>query len=714
MITATKENVIQRSGVGSEHTFQIKATGKAFRILSDGLYSDKIRAVIRELSCNAYDAHVDGNKLDVPFHIQLPNKLEPVFKLRDFGIGLSEHDVSHVYTTYFESTKTDSNDVIGCLGLGSKSPFSYIDSFSVVSYFNGKKYIFNAFLNEDDTPTIAKLAEVDTDEPNGIEVSFPVKAEDFWEFKTKAADVLRYFKLRPTISGQEITIPEVSYFMEGTGWGLRSDKVEGAVAIMGNVSYPIRGMNADLTEKQNRLVNYVPIDITFNIGELEVAASRESLSYNKSTIDSIKKRLDLILNEVENNVVQQIKDCPSLWEARILAYKLVKGEYSTVKGIIGKSPFEWGGNPITVGYHHTELSNLSINHFFYKETYRRYTSGCKIIKESTSSIQCTEGVVFFWDDLTSGSHVRCKQVLNNENGTVKNVYLVSGTPEDIKELELELGLESPIPPVSSIIREKKVCSNSYDVNPLNSSKLLVYDDSDANSQDPSSWWRKEKLRVNDGGVYVIINRYKISDEMPSCYMNRMAETLKLVNEDLGDIDVIGAKCSMYSKLSSMSEWTSLEDYVKEKVMSYFKVNNVEDTIISYKELQKLKHDTQFLRYRTVLGEIATEMVLDKDSRIMKLLDTVKEIEDTIYPNNKINSNIESYVCLANRYQYLANVEANKMGLLEIWNDISSQYPLMFAVSAWDISSYNEAIKDYIRVKDMATLLEDNVRELAVA
>ena len=82
-----KTNVALRS-VESEHiqaqgSFTIKATGKAFRILSDGLYSDKILAVVRELSCNAYDAHVAAGMF-VPFEVHLPHALEPWFSVKDF------------------------------------------------------------------------------------------------------------------------------------------------------------------------------------------------------------------------------------------------------------------------------------------------------------------------------------------------------------------------------------------------------------------------------------------------------------------------------------------------------------------------------------------------------------------------------------------------------------------------------------------------------
>ena len=128
---------IERVGVQTENSFTIKTSAAAFDILSAGLYTDPIAAIIRELSCNAYDSHVAANKVDTPFQIHLPNSLEPFLSIRDFGVGLSDDDVLHLYTTYFESTKTNSNDFIGARGLGSKSPFSYSKSYEVISRFDG-------------------------------------------------------------------------------------------------------------------------------------------------------------------------------------------------------------------------------------------------------------------------------------------------------------------------------------------------------------------------------------------------------------------------------------------------------------------------------------------------------------------------------------------------------------------------------------------------
>ena len=117
------------SNVGETGEFRIRNSAKAFSILSSGLYANKIRAIIRELSCNAVDSHVAAGKADVPFEVHLPTALSPWFSIRDFGTGLSHEQVTKIYTTYFESTKTDSNDFIGALGLGSKSPFSYTNNF---------------------------------------------------------------------------------------------------------------------------------------------------------------------------------------------------------------------------------------------------------------------------------------------------------------------------------------------------------------------------------------------------------------------------------------------------------------------------------------------------------------------------------------------------------------------------------------------------------
>ena len=96
------------SNVGEIGEFRIRNSAKAFNILSSGLYANKVKAIIRELSCNAIDSHTAAGTKQ-PFEVHLPTTLEPWFSIRDFGTGLSHDQVTKIYTTYFESTKTNSN-----------------------------------------------------------------------------------------------------------------------------------------------------------------------------------------------------------------------------------------------------------------------------------------------------------------------------------------------------------------------------------------------------------------------------------------------------------------------------------------------------------------------------------------------------------------------------------------------------------------------------
>ena len=141
MIISDNSVDVTLSNVGNTGEFKIKNSRKAFQILSSGLYSNKIKAIIRELSTNALDSHRAAGTVDTPFEVHLPTILEPYFSVRDYGTGLTDQEIESIYTTYFESTKTNSNEYIGALGLGSKSPFSYTDNFTVTSVKNGSKSI---------------------------------------------------------------------------------------------------------------------------------------------------------------------------------------------------------------------------------------------------------------------------------------------------------------------------------------------------------------------------------------------------------------------------------------------------------------------------------------------------------------------------------------------------------------------------------------------
>ena len=241
ILNNTPENQAIMSNVGEIGEFRIRNSAKAFNILSSGLYANKIRAIIRELSCNAVDSHVAAGKTDVPFEIHLPNSLDPFFSIRDFGTGLTHDQVTNIYTTYFESTKTDSNAFIGALGLGSKSPFSYTDNFTVTAIKDGKRGIYSAFTNGEGVPSIALMMTEETDEPSGVEIKFSVNDRyDFYKFRDEAVKVFRHFKLKPTIKGcAEFRFELPDYETRDIIPGVHTlNNARRSVAVMGNIAYP--------------------------------------------------------------------------------------------------------------------------------------------------------------------------------------------------------------------------------------------------------------------------------------------------------------------------------------------------------------------------------------------------------------------------------------------------------------------------------------------
>ena len=204
MITkAVDTKSLKQSEDFTSYSFGIKESGLAhiFNVLRNQLYSDKILAVIREYSANALDAHAEFGNQDTPIQVTLPTKLNLNFEVRDFGRGLTEREIGEIYAMYGESTKRGTNEQIGQLGLGSKSGFAYGDNFVITSWINGKKTVYNAFLDPSKVGRIAKMEQVDSDEPQGIKISIPVSVDDVDAFRQKAFSLYERFAVTPEIVG---------------------------------------------------------------------------------------------------------------------------------------------------------------------------------------------------------------------------------------------------------------------------------------------------------------------------------------------------------------------------------------------------------------------------------------------------------------------------------------------------------------------------------
>lgn len=358
MKTHTRLETVEREGVTAESGFTIKATSKAFDILSSGLYSDKVGAIVRELSCNAHDSHVAAGKKDLPIEVCLPTPLKPTFHVKDFGLGLSHEDVMVLYTTYFESTKTSSDDFIGQLGLGSKSPFSYASTFLVESRFNGTKSTYSCFKNEQSFPAIARLNEEPTDEPNGLTVTLAVRPSDVDKFVQAAKKALMYFDPQPTVIGPSGFKPfSLKHTVTGTNWKLRDTEyyahMSGAHVIQGFVAYPVDVHQLEengLSPAASGIAN-TDIDMFVEIGKVEVAASREALSYDKRTITNLIAAFEAAAREMRTSFQAEFDKCKTSWEVAMLLDKMENGGTAKFRQVFKEmnraQPFQWNGADVT-------------------------------------------------------------------------------------------------------------------------------------------------------------------------------------------------------------------------------------------------------------------------------------------------------------------------------------------------------------------------------
>jgi hypothetical protein len=401
---------VERFGVvEAEADFRIKPTPKAFQILTSKLYKDKIAAIIRELSCNAYDSHVEAGKAEEPFLVHLPTALEPELVIRDYGTGLSDTDVRTIFTTFFESTKENTNEQIGALGLGCKSPFSYTDTYTVKSFWNGKVSTYVCFI-ENALPKIRRTSRLDTTEPNGLEVSITVKPGDYHAFQSKAVKIFKWFPHKPQVTGGHFYThaSNDSPVRSGDGWYLLNERDVASKAIMGNVAYPIdKGvMESHFTDFEKRLLT--SFVFYFGIGELDVQAGREELSYDTATIRAIKKRIKRVSKELSTLIQTEFKECTTFVEAS--RKYLEKG--STVD-LFNLVPPRWNGQIITGGVMPPVEGELYVRRhtrlkFEYPRHRRRGGNGRTV--EETSVIEPWSDVTIFIDDLQRGGMTRFKKV----------------------------------------------------------------------------------------------------------------------------------------------------------------------------------------------------------------------------------------------------------------------------------------------------------------
>lgn len=704
----SEKREIEVSGFANTgESFGITTSPMMFKILSDKMYSDKISAVIREYCCNAYDSHITAGTHNRPFEVHLPNRFEPYFSVRDYGTGLSEREIFEVYTQYGMSTKSDSNSFIGALGLGSKSAFAYVDQYTVESYYNGEKKTYNGFLGEDGSPKMIKISEEPTDEPNGVRVHLFVEVNDFSSFAEKAKKIFFRFPVLPIITGASIELEKVNYVIEGPNYKVREASNHNSYsyysrgdtscyAIQGVVAYPIKVeymSEAKLTDIQKTILNNMSVDIVFDIGELDIAPSREELSYDKRTQANIVKALDKIIAHAPSQAVKLLEEAKTEWEVRSKYYELMRSGNSIshfLRGLI-KDNVKWKGKNIDQNgfkvYTYDRKKAVSSHLELFKKDFEEWDQGSlnKAIEENdiTKYGTCTVFSKMFFEHPTSKRYqpfssseltiparpdvrvvlidtekveYRLKRFIqhnfHNENC---EVYVFKVKPENHDKIIDQLGGYDSII-YTSELEEPPVASKTSTASKSEVVECYEVKGWDDYSNPPLNLERAS-YDATQGGIYIMMyskqivardaefdyDLLKSGGGLSSKYSNLIKEAYNLGL--LKDVKVFAFNSSKGKFLKDDPNWISIYDFIKEK----------------------------------------TNEVMDKD----------KELLTSVALNQSLSENSKSYTEIVEVFHILSKLEFKKS------NSKMNKYLQQIGKIIRDVNAYaGRSIKDYDLTKDM--------------
>lgn len=594
-----------------------------FHILRNQLYSNKELAVVREISSNAFDAMVEAGKGQEPFIVTLPLDLDPTFRVRDFGNSLTDDEVRKIFAGYGISTKRGSNDYVGMLGLGSKSPFSYTDSFTVEAFQGGKKRSYTCYLDESGLGKVALLSEDDTDEKDGTAVTVSVRQNDISKFQSEANKFFYYWRNRPTFEGYIPTFSTVEEIFKGKNgdWIIPSKDTYNyhtPVAIMGNVAYPLNSTALDWTDRKLSLKTLLTVGIRLwmDIGDLEVSASRESLQYSKQTQEAIFAKLEQAHDELVETVNNQMTSCKSMYEAKILFTKvfdlssplyMLKDLFANIIQINGKpiTHNHWDGDSVI-------KMGAQVRHYHRNDTVgkrARFTLNNRIYASETQPIIINDlgtdagmlnriAALIELDNNALGRKFDCVQVVS-----VKDSIAYTQWKQDFS-------FDAPTIKLSSLPKNKlkdiyhTVYANTYGHNPKNAYDYFTFeiDKVVSRSRGESNAWEPSETEHDDEGVYLVIERYRYKDRNG----NYSTPThLKDVITDLENVDVvmpeeiIGIKASEIDKKGAPPKMVKFTDYVKAELQKLIDASEWEQAYCDKEALEKIEACQFFSVYSNI-------------------------------------------------------------------------------------------------------------------
>lgn len=621
IITENKSKQVVRSHDFEEVNCTIDAEDMRYvASLLRNNYSNTRLAVVREVSANALDANLEAGSTR-PIEIKLPTTMNPTFSVRDFGGGLSQDEVFHLYSKYGKSTKRTSNNYIGAFGIGKFAPLSYGENFTCVSYNGGKKTSYNIFVDESDDTKIVKLHEESSTEPSGLSIEVAIADDDKDEFREVVQKFFQFFSddEMPKFLGVEdnfivkrekvLESNNDSWFVLEEGARNYYSRNESHV-IMGRVAYPLDSNaikvenfvdNSDSSTQSilNQLLSMEGFYLRVPLGSVKLHHSRESLEYNKSTQKKIVSSLLVAVKEIQEIAKEKLADSPDLWEAKRNYAKIVNAMPYGLRNIFDNA-FEWNGTKITSNHFDRDYQlqdDLIITHSW-KEDDVDSRNGFKIRSQKGNRVICQDNYLFLIQDLSSshGNNLRVRTLMN-EDDDLKGVFIIhpkNQVAEDTIYNSWEIGKidKKHIKYTSNVDKEKP---NRSGVRKANGSRanipLFMLKQDKGHSYRNADYWEDVKENLDDIDVdesdkaidgkfvYIPIKSYKPSGlkgwDLDNVYnktvqINRLLEDKKLT--------LFGVRAGDVKKLDT-ENWVSFEQFYIGFSKKLLKKNKVESNSV---------------------------------------------------------------------------------------------------------------------------------------
>lgn len=365
MKLAKHDNELETNAEVKSKKMGIKNFAKIVDLMRNHMYQHKVRSSVQEYMSNARDAMRERGNTKDRIVVTVPNQMNPVFKVRDFGPGITPHRMETVFSEYGESTKDNSNDETGGFGIGAKSAWAYTDSFTVVSITGGRKRTYVAHTGTHKEGSVDLISNEPTDEAQGTEIQIAVKPGDMNEFRNSiwracyfwTAEEYPEFKgvvahevplRKPTIRLDNLELAQELPSYLGLDHNHYGDYLS---LVIDGIPYKVDKTFIRSCEQLYSFIQPIKCQVLVHVGNgiIDIPASRESISVesvNKEVLNKMAPVLQKLLAKFVVEEFNKAKTYPDWMKAYTTLSKVVnvdnhakRGDYYIQRESLGSKLF---------------------------------------------------------------------------------------------------------------------------------------------------------------------------------------------------------------------------------------------------------------------------------------------------------------------------------------------------------------------------------------